>query len=128
MQARGVPIDGVGIQAHEIAVHPPSGTDTEAALRGYAQMGLDVAITELDVGVFLPSDGKKLAAQARIYQDVLDACLAVSRCRTFVTWGFTDKSSWIPSEIPGFGDALPFDKDYRPKPALATIRAGLARG
>ncbi len=75
-----------------------------------------------------PSDPSKLAEQAKIYGDVLDACLAVSRCRTFVTWGFTDKASWIPGEIPGFGDALPFDGQYRPKPALATIRAGIARG
>jgi endo-1,4-beta-xylanase len=128
LQARGVPIDGVGIQAHEIATRPPSRTDLQAALSGYAAMGLDVAITELDVGIARPTDASKLAAQSRVYGDVLDACLAVSRCRTFVTWGFTDRASWIPDEIPGFGDALPFDRDYRPKPALTTIRTRLAGG
>lgn len=128
LQARDVPIDGVGIQAHELTVRRPSRTEMESALQDYADLGLDVAITELDVGIYLPSSAKKLGEQADVYADALDACLAVSRCRTFVTWGFTDKYSWIPSEIPGFGDALPFDAEYEPKPAVTALRRGLARG
>jgi endo-1,4-beta-xylanase len=128
LQSRGVPIDGVGIQAHELAVRPTSRSDLEAALRDYAGLGLDVAITELDVAVPLPATDEKLEAQAHTYRDVLDACLAVARCHTFVTWGFTDQFSWIPGELPGFGDALPFDASYRPKPTLRTLRAGLANG
>jgi endo-1,4-beta-xylanase len=127
LRSRGVPIDGVGIQAHELAVHPPSGREMEGALRSYASLGLDVAITELDVGLSLPADGKKRDAQAQIYGDVLHACLVVSRCHTFVTWGFTDASSWIPDEIKGSGDGLPFDRNYQPKPALTTLRSTLAR-
>lgn len=127
LQARHVPIDGVGIQAHELTVRPPSRRELQAALKGYADLGLDVAITELDVGIYLPSSAKKLEEQVAVYSDVLDACLAVSRCGTFVTWGFTDKYSWIPSEIPGFGDALPFDAIYAPKPAFEALRRGLAR-
>jgi endo-1,4-beta-xylanase len=50
----------------------------------------------------------------------------VPRCRTFVTWGFTDAHSWIPTELPGFGDALPFDRSYRPKPAADVLRARFA--
>ena len=66
------------------------------------------------------------AEQAAIYRDLLDACLAVRRCTALVTWGFTDQHSWIPAQIPGFGDALPFDAGYQPKPALRTLRARLA--
>ncbi len=128
LQRRGVPIDGVGIQAHELTVRPPSRNELQSALRGYAGLGLDVGITELDVGVYLPTSAAKLDEQAAVYSDVLDACLAVSRCGTFVTWGFTDKYSWIPSELPGFGDALPFDANYATKPAFTALRRGLARG
>ncbi len=128
LQARGVPIDGVGIQAHELTVRPPSRDKIEAALQEYADLGLDVGITELDVGIYLPSSPEKLDEQANVYTNVLDACLAVTRCRTFVTWGFTDRYSWIPGELPGFGDALPFDRSYQPKPALTSLRRGLARG
>ena len=123
-----MPIDGVGIQAHELTVRPPSRTELQSALRGYAGLGLDVGITELDVGIFLPTSAKKLDEQAAVYSDVLDACLAVSRCRTFVTWGFTDKYSWIPDELPGFGDALPFDASYAAEARLTALRRGLARG
>ncbi len=127
LQSRGVPIDGVGIQAHEVTMRKPTGQQMEGALRSYAELGLDVAITELDVGVFLPATPEKLREQAAVYRDVLDVCLAVSRCHTFVTWGFTDGHSWIPSELPGFGAALPFDSSYLPKPAAAALRTRLAR-
>jgi endo-1,4-beta-xylanase len=127
MRARGVPIDGVGIQGHEVASNPPSGHDFEAALRTYASMGLDVAVTELDVALKLPANEHERQLQAAVYDHVLRACLAVSRCRTFVTWGFTDRSSWVPGQDPGLGDALPFDRDYRPKAALGALRTGLAR-
>jgi endo-1,4-beta-xylanase len=124
----GVPIDGVGLQAHELTARPPTRENVERALRTYARMGLAVGITELDVGVAVPTDPAKLAAQAGVYDDVLAGCLAVARCRTFVSWGFTDAHSWIPAELPGFGDALPFDGSYRPKPAAEVLRARLARG
>ena len=84
LRSRGVPIDGVGIQAHELAVHPPSLRDLKGALRGYAGVGLAVAITELDVGISVPSDPKKLEAQAQIYGDVagrLPGRLPVSHVR-----------------------------------------------
>jgi endo-1,4-beta-xylanase len=126
--ARGVPIDGVGIQGHQVTTRPRPRRGIETALRRYARMGLDVAITEFDVGINLPTDAAKLTQQAHAYRDALAACLAVDRCRTFVTWGFTDKHSWIPGVRPGYGDGLPFDASYGAKPAAEALRATLARG
>jgi endo-1,4-beta-xylanase len=123
---RDTPIDGVGFQAHQLTVRKPTPTTFEAALRSYADLGLDVAITELDVGIYLPAKPANLEEQAVIYRDALATCLAVSRCRTLVTWGYTDKYSWIPGELAGFGDALPFDAAYRPKPAAKALRTELA--
>jgi endo-1,4-beta-xylanase len=37
------------------------------------------------------------------------------------TWGIADNHSWVPSVFPGFGAALPFDAEYRPKPAVAAM-------
>jgi endo-1,4-beta-xylanase len=124
----GVPIDGVGLQAHELSVRRPTRADVERALQTYARMGLAVGVTELDVGLPMPADDAARTEQAQVYDEVLAGCLAVARCRTFVTWGFTDAHSWIPTEIPGFGDALPFDASYRPKPAATALRARLADG
>jgi endo-1,4-beta-xylanase len=128
LKRRGVPIDGVGIQAHEQTADAPSRSGVRTALASYAQLGLDVGITELDVAVPVPADAEHLRRQAAVYRHVLDACLAVPRCTTLVTWGFTDRHSWVPGDVAGSGDALPFDREYRPKPALETLRAGVAHG
>jgi endo-1,4-beta-xylanase len=46
-------------------------------------------------------------------------------CAALLTWGFTDKYSWIPSFRPGSGAALPFDADYQPKPAYYAMQRAL---
>jgi endo-1,4-beta-xylanase len=48
---------------------------------------------------------------------VVGACRTVKRCVGVTTWGITDDHSWIPSFFSGYGAALPFDENYRPKPA-----------
>src|SRR5207244_2708067 len=55
------------------------------------------------------------------YSSVMNFCLAQPRCVAVVTWGFTDKFSWIPGTFSGFGDALPFDTNYQPKPAYNAL-------
>ena len=44
---------------------------------------------------------------------------------SIVTWGFTDKHSWVPGFFSGEGAALPFDENYNKKPAYEAIRAAL---
>lgn len=50
LQAHGIRIDGIGIQAHW-GLNYPSLADIEAAIDAYAALGLKVMITELDVDV-----------------------------------------------------------------------------
>ncbi len=120
LEKKGVPIDGVGFQTHLINQVSPPAAKFEPILQRFADLGLDVAITEFDDALKL-TDGKASAAaleqQAVTYRGYLGACLAVVRCRSFTIWGFTDKHSWIPDFLPGYGAALPFDENYRPKPA-----------
>jgi endo-1,4-beta-xylanase len=124
---RGVPIDGVGFQAHAIlgVGNPRWFKNLQSNLQQVANLGLDVSITELDVPIVLPTTSDALATQASLYQAAIDACLAVPRCHTFVMWGFTDRYSWIPSTYPGLGDALIFDRSYQPKPAYDALRQRL---
>jgi len=125
LKRAGAPIDGVGLQAHFVAGHIPS--DLRAVMQKFAALGVDVAITELDVRVRTPPDAKSLAVQAADYAAVVAACRAVKRCVGVTTWGITDDYSWIPSFFAGYGAALPFDEDYRPKPAyFAAVRAWTA--
>jgi endo-1,4-beta-xylanase len=119
LKNQGVPIDGVGFQSHVLC--PFGCGDVFAALGAsmtrVAALGVDVAITELDVALLEPATADMLVEQAAVYAAAVDACLAVARCRTIVLWGFTDRYSWISALGLGLGVALPFDADYRPKPA-----------
>jgi endo-1,4-beta-xylanase len=53
LQENGVPIHGVGMQAH-LGLDSPSLDDIEASIKAFSELGVKVMITELDVSV-LPS-------------------------------------------------------------------------
>lgn len=53
LQADGVPIDGIGIQGHLIVGEVP--TTLQANLEQFVALGVEVAITELDIRMTLPS-------------------------------------------------------------------------
>ncbi|MGW1028445.1 endo-1,4-beta-xylanase [Streptomyces sp. NPDC002577] len=111
-KARGVPIDCVGFQSHFNSASPvPS--DYQANLQRFADLGLDVQITELDI------EGSG-ASQATSYSNVVKACLAVSRCTGITVWGITDKYSWRSSGTP-----LLFDSNYTKKAAYTSVLAAL---
>lgn len=116
---RGVPIDGVGFQGHLIL-----GQDlgsVQANLQRFADLGVDVAITELDIRMELPRDEAKDARQAEDYATVVGACLAVDRCVGVTIWDFSDGHSWIPGVFPGEGAALIYDEDYEKKPSYHSV-------
>ena len=127
-KARGVPLDGIGLQMH-IGLKPPSLSSLEANIKRITELGLQVQITELDVKLPVDSTGmaspESLQAQARIYHDVVAQCLANPRCTAVQTWGFTDRYSWVPGTNKGFGAALEFDANYQPKPAYTAILEAL---
>ncbi|MFD8300756.1 endo-1,4-beta-xylanase [Streptomyces sp. NPDC059690] len=123
LKARGVPIDGVGLQAHLIVGQVPA--TLQQNIQRFADLGVDVAITELDVRMALPADSAKLAQQAADFKSVVAACAAVSRCAGVTVWGFADSDSWVPGTFPGYGAATPYDDSYAPKPAYYAIAEAL---
>ena len=122
-KSRGVPIDGVGIQAHIVDLEAKELAGIEENIARLVALGLEVHITEMDVRV--PAgrpDPAALKRQAEIYRRVADACLRQPKCTAFQTWGFTDKYTWIPNFTKGASDwPLPFDKDYGKKPAYDAL-------
>lgn len=125
-QQQGVPIDGVGMQAHLILGQVPS--TVQQNIQRFANLGVDVAITELDIRMNLPRDASKDTQQANDYRTVVNACLAVTRCVGITVWDYTDRYSWIPSVFPGQGAALPYDENLVKKPAYTAIHDALAGG
>ncbi|MDG6106343.1 endo-1,4-beta-xylanase [Dactylosporangium aurantiacum] len=92
-KSRGVPIDCVGFQSH-LGGLPPS--DYQANLQRFADLGVEVQITELDISG---------SNQATAYANVVKACLAVSRCAGITVWGIRDSDSWRTGENPLLFDA-----------------------
>jgi endo-1,4-beta-xylanase len=120
---QGIPIDGVGMQAHLILGQVPA--TMQQNIQRFADLGVDVALTELDIRMDLPRTAAKDAQQANDYRAVVKSCLAVSRCVGITVWDFSDKQSWVPAVFPGQGAALPYDENYNKKPAYYAIAAEL---
>ena len=136
---RGTPVDVVGIQSHlRASLFPRHFNERlfskfldELAARGY-----EIQLSELDViDKGAPSDiAKRDADVAAIYQRFLDVALAHPAVKCVVTWGLTDRYTWVgvePYVDTRRTDGLPprphpFDADYRPKPAYAAMAQAFA--
>jgi endo-1,4-beta-xylanase len=121
LKAEGVPIDGVGFQAH-LDIANPFPSDLESNLARFAALGVDVAITEADVRIPVPATEESLAIQAEYFGRLARACVDVSRCASLAVWGFTDRHSWVPFSYAHEGAATPFDENLQPKPAYYALR------
>jgi endo-1,4-beta-xylanase len=123
LQHTGVPIDGVGMQMHTALGSAPSTEDLSANMLRLDKLGLEIHITEMDVRIQNSTSNLQtnLAEQADNYREVLSVCLSASNCKAFLTWGLTDRYSWIPA-FTGKPDApLLYDKDGLPKPAYFAV-------
>jgi endo-1,4-beta-xylanase len=134
MQRSGTPVDAVGIQAHLTAVGGPpfSPARLRRFLADLAALGLTIQITELDVtDAQAPAD---IAVRdhliADTYRRFLDVALDEPAVKMVVTWGLSDRHSWIvrreTNEAKWRKDGLPsrplpFDADLRPTPAFAAM-------
>ena len=115
MQEKKIPIDGMGLQFH---VDADGGNmnrqDVANTIKRFGELGLQVHITEMDVGCPSCSDFNQAELkQAQIYEDTLAACFIDNPgvCTAFLTWGFTDKYTWL-----GTGKhPLPFDEHFNMK-------------
>ena len=121
LKSRGVPIDGVGFQAHvyDLGTDKIDGGILRKHIQQLEAMGLLSRISELDVS------GVKTSIQTKQYVDVLKACQAEPTCTSYGTWGVTDKygsTTEIDSYPPEYGDDLIWDDNYKPKPIFKALQ------
>lgn len=90
LQDDGIRIDGVGMQAHLIAGSSPSIDDEIAVMESYAELGVEVALTEVDIRIDLPLTDENLEAQKQDYKNIVGACTQVDACVGITVWGFYD--------------------------------------
>jgi endo-1,4-beta-xylanase len=118
MLESGVPIHGVGLQMHIRLNNYPSLQELEANMTRLGELGLEVQITEFDVQTWatVGTAEQKREIFTTLYRDMFRLCLDHPACTAFITWGFTDRHSWIHSHFHP-DEPLPFDDEYQPKPA-----------
>ncbi|WP_219822012.1 endo-1,4-beta-xylanase, partial [Streptomyces sp. Ru71] len=109
---RGVPIDCVGFQSH-FNSGSPYNSNFRTTLQNFAALGVDVAVTELDIQ----------GAPSSTYAAVTNDCLAVARCLGITVWGVRDSDSWRSGDTP-----LLFNNDGSKKPAYTAVLNALNGG
>lgn len=125
MKAEGVPVHGVGFQGHYDTSwsDAPTAAQISQMMQRYADIGVDVHITELDARAPSPVDATELALANGHYQRVATACLAAPNCKTITSWSISAANSWI-DNLPSYTPYHAFDVDLRPETAYWILRAG----
>lgn len=125
LKKRGVPIDGVGFEAH---VYTDGDYFDAKQLRQHMEalhkLGLLVRISEIDV----TQDNAK--EQTNQYVTALDACLRAPNCTSYTTWGITDKyaSTTRSDRYPlVYGTSLLWDKELKAKSAYSALQKELQK-
>jgi endo-1,4-beta-xylanase len=133
MKKAGTPLDALGVEAHlAVGRHPFSEKKLRDFLAEAAGLGLEIQITELDCSDALapPEPAARDLAVADEYRRFLDVALAESAVKMLMTWGLSDRYSWIvrheDNEEEQRADGmverpLPFDRDLRPKLAWSAL-------
>jgi endo-1,4-beta-xylanase len=106
-RSAGIPIDGIGSQAH---LTSGQGANAPAAMAALCAAAPECALTEVDIQ----------NAQTADWTNVVKACLNQSNCVGITVWGVRDSDSWRPS-----GNPLLFDSSFKPKAAYNTVLAAL---
>jgi endo-1,4-beta-xylanase len=118
MLARGVPINGVGLQMHTGAADTsPSAVQLTFNIQRLEALGLNVVISEMDVQICTGSvDTQKIR-----FHDIVAVCVAEPLCLGVTAWGVSDKYSWLNGGSCATPQPLLFDDNYDPKPAYAGV-------
>lgn len=148
LQAKGVPITGVGLQDH-FSLDWPSTEQLDSTISAFGKLGVKVMITELDVDVLPPalrgnsaevslnvasnpklnpySNGLPEPMQQKLAQRYADLFGVYAKHCGLITrvtfWGVTDKDSWK-NDWPVRGRTnypLLFDRNSQPKPAFHAV-------
>lgn len=136
--AKGVPIHGVGLQAHW-SISTPTREELEKSIQMFASLGLQVQFTELDISVYAGRQGGQMITgeksseaknvftpemeqkQLEKYKMVFEVFRKYKKDVTGVTfWNLSDKYTWLD----GRGRKnfpLLFDTELKPKKAYYEV-------
>jgi endo-1,4-beta-xylanase len=133
LRKKDVPVHAIGIQSH-LRAHaaPPTWIGLNKFLKEIEKLNLQVFLTELDVDDSeFPADiPERDRLVAELYRSYLDNALQHNSVKALLTWGFTDRDTWLNKFRPrkdGIPQRpLPFDTALQPKPAFYALRDSIA--
>lgn len=128
MRERGIPIDGVGFQCHLDIDKPPDFTSMYANFKRFADLGVAIELTEIDIRIKENTTPERLAYQAAIFGRLAELTLHFPACKVLTTWGLSDEHFEISFVDVKYGNGLLFGKNYKKKPAFDTLCAVLIKG
>lgn len=134
LRSQGVTIHGIGLQWHiGVSKTITPGDRHYQAAQHLIDNKLDIMVTELDVAIptnnGYPINPQDVQTQGDVYRSMLNYVLHFApNCKAMLTWGFTDRYSWIPGASNyTSGAALPLDWMYLPKPAYWQMQEVMTR-
>ncbi len=131
MRERGIPVDGIGMQCHH-NIYEPSADELKRAIELYAELGVKLHITEMDVSLFEFNDHGSIAGptaeliekQASVYEKSFKIFREYKEHIDCVTiWGVADDATWL-DHFPARNRKnwpLLFDEEHNPKEAFYRI-------
>lgn len=137
LKSEGVPVNGLGLQAHWSIYHP-STAQLDSALQLYSKLDVNLQITELDLSVYPPGPdstfrpgstqitftSEQEQKQTEKYRDIFAVFRKYkSRISSVTFWNISDRRSWL-DNFPVRGRKnypLLFDKDLNPKKAFSAV-------
>jgi endo-1,4-beta-xylanase len=135
LQTQGVPVSGIGMQMH-VNVENPSPAAIETTIERFAELGVEVHITELDVSVYTDNTTsystvpeELLIQQGYRYNDIFEVFKRQADHIGSVTfWGMADDHTWLTDRpIPRVDAPMPFDQQQQAKYAYWGIIGDLSR-
>ena len=137
LKDKGVPIDGVGLQAHW-SIYEPSEKELVTAIERYSSLGLKIQFTELDLSIYPWEKNKRAkranesdaytaeleAQQVAKYKMVFNVFRKYKNVITNVTfWNISDRRTWLDGyPVPGRKNyPLLFDTQLKPKKAYWSV-------
>lgn len=125
--AEGVPVHGLGLQAH-MHFQLPDEEALVANLERFAALGLELHLTEIDAAIPGEITVEQRIRQALVMRRLTRACLRVAACTTMVFWGVDDGRSWVPRFFAGWKAPLLYDSRMKRKLSWYGVADALREG
>jgi endo-1,4-beta-xylanase len=125
---RGIPLNGVAFQGHCFSLtRQPNWSSVAANLQRFADLGLELILSEVDVGPFpKSSSAADLASLAGFYKNMTQTFMNQPACTALITFHVSSRYAWD-QDKGGDHQGLLFDWEYTANDAYFAIQSVLGQ-